>query len=36
LPGANKKPTTLAMEETRRGLVPYTDLIAEEEQAAAE
>ena len=30
LPGANKKPTTLAMEEVRRGLVPYTDLTQEE------
>lgn len=26
LPAANKKPTVLAMEEARRGLVPYTDL----------
>jgi DNA-directed RNA polymerase subunit omega len=26
LPATNKKPTTLAMEEARRGLVPYTDL----------
>jgi DNA-directed RNA polymerase subunit omega len=26
LPAANKKPTSLAMEETRRGLVPYEDL----------
>ena len=25
LPATNKKPTTLAMEEMRRGLVPYTD-----------
>ena len=30
LPAANKKPTVLAMEETRRGLVPYTDLNKEE------
>jgi DNA-directed RNA polymerase subunit omega len=30
LPATNKKPTTLAMEETRRGLVPYTDLTQEE------
>ena len=30
LPATNKKPTTLAMEETRRGLVPYTDLAQEE------
>lgn len=36
LPAANKKPTVLAMEETRRGLVPYTDLNKEEEQLAAE
>ncbi len=34
LPAANKKPTVLAMEETRRGLVPYTDLNKEEELAA--
>jgi DNA-directed RNA polymerase subunit omega len=32
LPAANKKPTVLAMEETRRGLVPYTDLNKEEEE----
>lgn len=25
LPATNKKPTTLAMEEVRRGLVPYED-----------
>lgn len=25
LPATNKKPTVLAMEEVRRGLVPYTD-----------
>lgn len=30
LPAANKKPTTLAMEEVRRGLVPYADLAKEE------
>jgi hypothetical protein len=30
LPATNKKPTTLAMEETRRGLVPYTDTAQEE------
>jgi DNA-directed RNA polymerase subunit omega len=30
LPATNKKPTTLAMEEVRRGLVPYTDLVREE------
>ncbi len=33
LPGANKKPTSLAMEETRRGLVPYTDFNQEAVQA---
>ena len=31
LPAANKKPTGLAMEEVRRGLVPYTDLSEPEE-----
>ena len=38
LPATNKKPTVLAMEETRRGLVPYEDLnrIAETEEAPAE
>lgn len=36
LPATNKKPTVLAMEEVRRGLVPYSDLVREEEQAAAE
>jgi DNA-directed RNA polymerase subunit omega len=36
LPATNKKPTVLAMEETRRGLVPFSDLVREEEQAAAE
>lgn len=35
LPATNKKPTVLAMEEARRGLVPYSDLTREEEQAAA-
>ncbi len=34
LPATNKKPTVLAMEEVRRGLVPYSDPVAE--QAAAE
>lgn len=29
LPAVNKKPTVLAMEETRRGLVPYEDLNQE-------
>jgi DNA-directed RNA polymerase subunit omega len=33
LPATNKKPTTLAMEEARRGLVPYTDLIQPEAEA---
>jgi DNA-directed RNA polymerase subunit omega len=36
LPATNKKPTVLAMEEVRRGLVPYSDLAREEEQAPAE
>ena len=37
LPTTNKKPTVLAMEETRRGLVPYSDTEAEQaEQPAAE
>jgi DNA-directed RNA polymerase subunit omega len=36
LPAANKKPTTLAMEETRRGLVPYTDVTQEEALLAAQ
>ena len=36
LPATNKKPTTLAMEETRRGLVPYTDLTQEEAHLAAQ
>ncbi len=31
LPASNKKPTVLAMEEVRRGLVPYTDLNLPEE-----
>ncbi len=30
LPASNKKPTILAMEEVRRGLVPYEDLNQEE------
>ena len=34
LPAANKKPTVLAMEEVRRGLVPYTDLIQPEEEVS--
>jgi DNA-directed RNA polymerase subunit omega len=37
LPAANKKPTVLAMEEARRGLVPYVDPLAEQlEPAQAE
>jgi DNA-directed RNA polymerase subunit omega len=32
LPATNKKPTVLAMEEARRGLVPFTDLSQEPEQ----
>ncbi len=35
LPATNKKPTILAMEEVRRGLVPYSDQTQEDEQAAA-
>jgi DNA-directed RNA polymerase subunit omega len=33
LPATNKKPTVLAMEEVRRGLVPYDDVAREEQQA---
>ncbi len=37
LPATNKKPTTLAMEEVRRGLIPYTDLVQQaEDEALAE
>ena len=39
LPATNKKPTVLAMEEVRRGLVPYEDLsqeIVEEDQPLAQ
>lgn len=32
LPAANKKPTVLAMEEVRRGLVPYSDENQQQEQ----
>lgn len=32
LPATNRKPTVLAMEETRRGLVPYEDLSLQQEQ----
>ncbi len=35
LPATNKKPTTLAMEEVRRGLIPYTDLNQQAEDDAA-
>lgn len=35
LPATNKKPTTLAMEETRRGLVPYEDLNQQQPEVAA-
>ena len=35
LPTTNKKPTVLAMEEVRRGLVPYSD-SQQEQQIAAE
>ena len=36
LPATNKKPTMLAMEEVRRGLVPYADFTNEEQQPLAE
>ena len=36
LPAVNKKPTVLAMEEVRRGLVPYTDLNQPEEVSPTE
>jgi DNA-directed RNA polymerase subunit omega len=36
LPATNKKPTVLAMEEVRRGLVPYADQNQTEEQPLAE
>lgn len=36
LPATNRKPTVLAMEETRRGLVPYDDPQVEVEQAIEE
>ena len=32
LPASNKKPTVLAMEEVRRGLVPYDDPTRDLEQ----
>ncbi len=34
LPATNKKPTVLGMEEVRRGLVPYTDIIRDGEPVA--
>jgi DNA-directed RNA polymerase subunit omega len=36
LPATNKKPTILAMEEVRRGLVPYSDQNQQEEQLVEE
>jgi DNA-directed RNA polymerase subunit omega len=36
LPATNKKPTILAMEEVRRGLVPYEDVGRQEQQVVAE
>jgi len=36
LPATNRKPTVLAMEEVRRGLVPYADPGLEEQQPIAE
>ena len=36
LPATNKTPTTLAMEEVRRGLVPYSDVTQEEALAKQE
>jgi DNA-directed RNA polymerase subunit omega len=36
LPATNKKPTILAMEEVRRGLVPYEDLARQEQQPLVE
>jgi DNA-directed RNA polymerase subunit omega len=36
LPATNKKPTVLAMEEARRGLVPFSDPLAEPPVAPAE
>lgn len=35
LPATNKKPTMLAMEEVRRGLVPYEDLARQDQEAPA-
>jgi DNA-directed RNA polymerase subunit omega len=36
LPATNKKPTVLSMEEVRRGLVPYSDVSREEQEALPE
>jgi DNA-directed RNA polymerase subunit omega len=36
LPATNKKPTILAMEEVRRGLVPYEDLARQDQQVVVE
>lgn len=36
LPATNKKPTVLAMEEARRGLVPFTDQAPEQPAPPAE
>lgn len=36
LPATNKKPTILAMEEVRRGLVPYSNEANEEPPAIVE
>lgn len=36
LPATNKKPTVLAMEEVRRGLVPFTDQAPEQVAEPAE
>jgi len=36
LPAANKKPTMLAMEEVRRGLVPYLDEVQQQEDQEQE
>lgn len=35
LPTTNKKPTVLAMEEVRRGLVPYSDPALEQAEPEA-
>jgi DNA-directed RNA polymerase subunit omega len=33
LPAANKKPTVLAMEEARRGLIPFADPLSEQRES---